>query len=167
MSDLVAYTVKSTARQMLPALRNILAKGKAYGSEIEAEEATLLNMRLFPNMLTLTRNVQNVTDVFVRGSARLADVDLPSFPDTETSFDQLIERLQRAQDFIEGLDDAALNAAETRQIHLELGPINVDWEGKFYLMSFILPNVYFHVTTAYDILRQAGVDIGKRDFLGM
>ncbi|MEL6324407.1 MAG: DUF1993 domain-containing protein [Pseudomonadota bacterium] len=167
MAGMMSYTVKTAGWQMLPALGKVLAKGKAHAGAIGADEAVLLTSRLYPNMLTLTRNVQNVTDVLVRGSARLADVDLPSFPDTETTFDDLIARLERASQFVEGLDDAAIDASESRKIQLELGPMNVEWEGKFYLTSFIMPNVYFHTTTAYALLRHQGVDIGKRDYLGM
>lgn len=167
MSTMMSYAVKSAAAQMLPALAKILAKGKAHAAAIGAEESALLASRLYPNMLTLTRNVQNVTDVLVRGSARLAGVDLPSFPDTETSFDELIERVERAKGLVEGLDDAAIDASETRMIHVPLGPMSADWEGRFYLTGFILPNLYFHITTTYGLLRHQGVDIGKRDYLGL
>ena len=167
MGGIMAYTVKSAAGVSLPALAGVLEKGKAHGEAIGAADCALLNARLYPNMLTLTRNVQTATDVLVRGSARLAGVDLPSFPDTEETFDQLIARVRRAPGFVSGLDEAAIDASETRKIALELGPLNVEWEGKFYLTNFIMPNLFFHMSTAYGLLRHQGVEIGKRDYLGM
>lgn len=147
-------------------LQNILAKGATYASERTIEDATILGLRLFPDMLHLARNVQVACDLSVRGAARLAGVDLPSFPDDEATIADLQARVAKARDFIAGIPAEKFDGAETREISLMAGQMPLKFHGKEYLADFVLPNVYFHATVVYANLRTVGVPVGKMDFLG-
>lgn len=118
-------------------------------------------------MFALVRQVQIVTDQAKNGSARLGGVEPPRFEDDETTIDQLKERLAKTLDFLKTLDPAQIDAAASREITFPLGPTRTGtMKGDDYLNHFVLPNFYFHLTTAYAILRQCGVEVGKMDFLG-
>jgi hypothetical protein len=125
-----------------------------------------LNFRLFPDMFPLTRQVQIATDQVTRGAARLADVDLPAFPDVETTFAQLIERTQNANAYVQAASAEAIDGRTDTVISIPIGGgQELPMPCSAYLSSFILPNLYFHAATAYNILRHNGVLLGKRDFL--
>ena len=151
----------------LNALSAILDKAAAYAAAKKIDPAVLLHSRLFPNMFDLTRQVQVAADNAKNGSARLAGVEAPRYEDNETTIDQLKARLARTVAYLKTLDPKQIDASADREIAFPLGPTNTGhMKGDDYLNHFVLPNFYFHLTTAYAILRHCGVDIGKRDFLG-
>jgi hypothetical protein len=148
-------------------LRAVLRKGEAFAAEKGIEPSVLLNSRLIADMLPLTRQVQIATDMATRGSARLAGTEPVSFPDTETDFAGLYARIDRAMDVVRGTDAAMLDGSESRAIDVPRrgrDPLRMD--GQSYLLQFLLPNLFFHASIAYAILREAGVALGKEDFLG-
>ena len=152
--------------QMLSSLSAVLDKAAAHAAARKIDPTVLLNTRLYPDMFPLVRQVQLTAD-FAKGiAARLAGVEVPKFPDTETSFDELKARLAKTADFLEGLKPAQIDGSEGREITLPIGGESMTFKGQPYLVNFGLPNLYFHATTAYAILRQCGVEIGKRDFIG-
>lgn len=151
--------------QMFTALQGILEKAGAHAKTHALDEAVLMNWRLFPDMFTMARQVQIATDIAGRGMARLAGAALPSNPDTETSFEALRARVVKAQAFIKDLDRAAIDANPQGEVSFPVGPETMTMKRQDYLLNFILPNVYFHVTTTYSILRSCGVPLGKGDFL--
>ncbi|MEL1265771.1 DUF1993 domain-containing protein [Pseudoxanthomonas putridarboris] len=148
-------------------LKHVLEKGQAHAQERGFDAGVLLQTRLYPDMLPLLRQVQNATDTAKFGAARLAGVESPKFDDDETSFAELYARLDRVIDYLGRFDEAAFAGSETRAITLPTrsrGELKFD--GRGYLLGFATPNLYFHVSTAYAILRHSGVPVGKRDFLG-
>jgi hypothetical protein len=150
----------------LTALSGVLGKGEAYAADKKIDPAVLLNLRLFPNMFTLTRQVQVASDHAKNGSARLAGIDPPRFEDNETTIEQLKARIAKTLAFLKTLDRKQLDGSADREITFPLGPAKGHMTGADYLNHFVLPNFYFHCTAAYTILRHIGVDIGKRDFMG-
>lgn len=151
----------------LKALSAILKKGANHAKAKNIDPQVLLQSRLFPDMFPLVRQVQIATDMSKGGAARLAGIDNPAFPDTETSFAELQERLERTIAFIKSVKSAQIAGAESRPVTLQLGRGPVSFaRGQDYLTGWVLPNVYFHVTTAYNILRHCGVELSKSDFLG-
>ncbi|WP_310423731.1 DUF1993 domain-containing protein [Chamaesiphon sp. VAR_48_metabat_135_sub] len=144
----------------------ILEKGAADAEARKIDPAVLLNSRLYPDMLPLVKQVQIVSDVARRGAARLAGLEAPAMADNETTFAELIDRLKKTNAYFATLTPAQIDGSETKAIALPMGKETMNFEGLPYLVSFILPNVYFHVTTAYNILRHSGVKLGKLDFLG-
>jgi len=151
---------------MLASLSAILDKAAVHAAARKIEPSVLLNTRLTPDMFPLVRQVQLAAD-FAKGAAgRLAGVELPKFPDEETSFAELTARIAKTVDFIETLKPAQIDGSESREITIPIGGQPYKFSGQNYLIGFALPNFYFHHTTAYAILRQCGVEIGKRDYLG-
>jgi hypothetical protein len=150
----------------LKALAAILKKGADHAKARGIDPAVLVNARLYPDMFPLTRQVQIATDMAKGGAARLAGVEMPSYPDTETSFPELQERIAKTIAFLKGIKPAQLEGSEGREIHLQMRMGAISFNGQYYLISWVLPNVYFHITTAYNILRHNGVELGKWDFLG-
>ncbi|HXX26498.1 MAG TPA: DUF1993 domain-containing protein [Pseudolabrys sp.] len=151
----------------LNALSGVLDKAAAFVAAKKVEPSVLLGYRLAPDMFALGRQVQVACDQAKNGSARLAGVEPPKFEDTETTIDQLKERVAKTVAFIKTLDTKAIDASVDREITFPLGASNKGhMKGGDYLNHFMLPNFYFHLTAAYAIIRHAGVDIGKRDFLG-
>lgn len=152
----------------LNALSTLLDKAQAYADAKKVDSTVLLNTRLFPDMFALTRQVQSVCDQAKNGSARLAGVDPPRYEDNEKTIAELKARIARTIDFVNGLDARSIDTAADREITFPLGPNNKGhMRGVDYLNHFVLPNFYFHLTTAYDILRHCGVEVGKRDYLGV
>ncbi len=148
-------------------LRHILEKGEAHARERGDDPAILLQARLYEDMLPLVRQVQIATDTAKFCPARLAGVESPRFEDVETTFDELYARLDAVADYLRTFDEAALQGSETRAVTLSTrtrGDLHFD--GRGYLFGFALPNLFFHVTTAYAILRHNGVPLGKLDYLG-
>jgi hypothetical protein len=151
----------------LNALSEVLDKAQAFAAAKKIDPAILLGTRLAPDMFALTRQVQIASDLAKNGMARLAGVEPPRYEDTETTIDQLKQRLAKTVAFVKTLDPNKIDAAADREITFPLGPTNKGhMKGDDYLNHFVLPNVYFHMTAAYAILRHCGVEIGKRDFLG-
>lgn len=149
----------------LHALDGILDKAAAYATAKKIDPAVLLASRLYPDMFDLTRQVQAVTDFAKAASARLANVVVPSFPDTEKTIPELKERIAKTLAFLETLKPEQMNGAETREFTIKVGPNDMTFKGIDYLLHFALPNFYFHASTAYGILRHNGLEIGKRDFM--
>lgn len=154
------------ATRALVNLAAVLKKGHALAQAKHVEDITLLQTRLVPDMLPLVKQVQIACDMATRGVARLAGVEPALFEDNETTFDQLQDRIARAIAYVKGFTPAQLDGSETRAVHLKLRSGELHFEGQAYLLEFVLPNLFFHSTTAYNILREAGTDLGKQDFLG-
>lgn len=144
----------------------ILAKGEAYAKSKAFDPSVLVGARLAPDMFPLSRQVQIATDIVKGGAARLANVEVPSYADDETTFEQLQARIAKTIAFLKTLTPAQIDGSEGRAIALKVGGQDLAFEGQAYLLGFVIPNLYFHVTTAYAILRHNGVDVGKKDFLG-
>jgi uncharacterized protein len=153
--------------KMLNNLSSILDKAERYASERKIAPEVLLNWRLAPDMFPLTRQIQIASDMAKGCAARLAGADVPSYADDEKSFPELKERIAKTLKFIQGFSAKDIDGSESRDISLTVGGQPIKFKGETYLVHFVLPNVYFHAATAYDIIRSVGVDIGKRDFLGM
>ena len=151
---------------MLKNLSAILDKAEAYAARHKIEPEVLLNWRLAPDMFALTRQVQIAADFAKGTTARLAGREVPKYADEEKSFAELKARIAKTVKFVEGFAPKDIDGSEARDISLTVGGQDMHFKGKPYLVHFALPNFYFHVTTAYDILRACGLEIGKRDFLG-
>ena len=150
----------------LGALSGILAKGAAHAEVRKILPEVFLTARLAPDMYALTKQVQVVSDMSKGTAARLAGVEAPSYPDDEKSFPELQARLAKSIDFIKGLPAAKFDGADTREIVLNFPTGAMTFSGKDYLCQFALPNIYFHMSMAYGILRHNGVGLAKMDFLG-
>ena len=154
-------------RRHLTALSGILDKAAQYAEAKKLEPGVLLQARLYPDMFPFVKQVQLSTNFANRGAARLAGVDVPSYTDDETSFDQLKARIARTLEFLSGLTPKQFEGAENKDLLVPMGAREpVPYTGGDYLLSFALPNFFFHVTTAYDILRHCGVELGKQDVMG-
>lgn len=152
--------------QTLKALDAILDKALEQADTRKIQPDVLLNARLAPDMLAFTRQIQLCCDFAKNAVARLSGGDNPHFPDEEKSFPELKERIAKTLAFLDGADGAALDAGLTRDVTFPRGPsATVTMSGEAYLTRFAIPNFYFHATTAYDILRENGFQIGKQDFL--
>lgn len=147
-------------------LSGIVQKGAAHAESRKIDHAVLITARLFPDMFPLSRQVQIVSDVARGGAARLAGEEVPKFEDNETSFPQLIARIDRTISYIEMFRREQIDGNEERKISFVAGGQSLNFTGLPYLTTFVLPNIYFHSATAYNILRHNGVDLGKMDFLG-
>lgn len=147
-------------------LAAILDKGLAYTQARKIAESVLLNSRLYPDMFPLLRQVQIATDTARSGAARLAGVEFPSYADEETTFAELNTRLRNTIGFLETLTAQQIDGSEDRTISWASRSTTRSMQGLPYLFNHLLPNVHFHVATAYNILRHNGVDVGKKDFLG-
>lgn len=152
--------------RMLGNLSAILHKAEAYAAERKIEPGVLLNARLAPDMYPLVRQVQIASDGVKGCAARLAGIDIPSYADSESSFAELQARIAKTQAFLGSVTAAQLEGSEGKSITLNFPGTELKFTGQEYLLHFVLPNFYFHLTTAYAILRHNGVDIGKMDFLG-
>lgn len=151
----------------LTSLASIVTKAEAHAEEHGIEHAALLNARLFPDMHGFIKQIQIASDTAKGGAARLAGVEIPSWEDDETSFADVRARIQKTLDFLAEIDPASLEGAESREVEIKYTGGSAKMDGKSHLLDFVLPNLYFHITTAYNILRHNGVVIGKRDYLGM
>jgi len=151
---------------MLTNLAHVLTKAEAWATERKIDPAVLLNDRLAPDMLAMKRQVQIATDHAKSAAARLGGVENPSFPDTEETFAELHARIAKVREFILNVPQAGFDGAEDRDITLKVGPQEMTFAGVQYLQGYSLPNFYFHMTTAYAILRHNGVPLGKADFFG-
>ncbi len=153
-------------QRMLTNLSGILNKAAAYAEARKVDPAVLLATRLFPDMLPLVRQVQIAADFAKGAGARLAGLEVPSFPDTEATFAELQSRLARTQEFLASLKPELIDGSEERPITIKGHGMEFHFKGIDYLTDFVLPNFYFHLTTTYAILRVSGLELGKRDFVG-
>lgn len=147
-------------------LRSILSKAEAYAEAKHIEPSVLLNARLYPDMLPLTRQVQIATDMAKGGASRLAAAEVPKYADNETTFAELTARIDKTMALLNSFSAAQIDGSEDRDITVPMRDHNLTFKGLPYLLDFVLPNLYFHVSIAFAILRHNGVEIGKKDFLG-
>ena len=147
-------------------LSAILTKAEAHAAAKKIDPSVFINARLAPDMFPLSRQIQIASDGVKGCAARLAGIDVPSFADTETTFAELQTRIAKTITFLQSVTAAHIDGSEERAISLKVGPRELSFKGQDYLLSFVIPNVYFHITAAYAILRHNGVEIGKMDFLG-
>ena len=154
-----------TFLQHLQALSGVLDKATAFAAQRKIEESVLLNLRLSPDMFPLVRQVRAATS-HAAGAGRLAGVELPKFADNEASFADLKQRIATTVDFLKGLKPSQIDGTEDKELTLTFGQNSRSFKGLGYILHFAMPNFYFHTTCAYAILRQAGAEIGKRDFMG-
>jgi hypothetical protein len=152
--------------QYLNSISAVLDKGAAFAESRKLDPAQLLQARLYPDMHPLVKQVQIFTDQATRGMSRLAGVEPPPFPDTETSFAELKARIQRAIAHVESFKPEQIDGSEGREIVMKTPRGDLNFKGKDYLLGFSLPNFFFHATATYAILRHVGVEIGKMDFMG-
>jgi hypothetical protein len=152
--------------RMLTNLAGVLAKGAAHAEAKKIDPVVLVNGRLFPDMFPLARQVMIVTDNAKGGAARLAGLEPPKYEDNESSFPELIGRIDKTVAFLKTFKPDQIDGSEERTITLKLGKETMTFQGLPYLLNLVLPNIYFHSVTAYNILRHNGVDVGKKDYLG-
>ena len=152
--------------RMFGNLSAILDKAVAHAEANRIDPAVLLEARLAPDMYPLPRQVQIATDSAKGCGARLAGIEVPSFEDNETTFPQLQARIAKTLGFLQGIDPARFEGSAERPVTLKLPGQELHLEGAVYLNAFVLPNFYFHLTTAYNLLRHQGVPLGKLDYLG-
>ena len=152
--------------RMLKNLQAIFDKAEAHANEHGVDLQTYVTARLADDMIPLSGQIQIATDGAKGVSARLAGQPLPSWPDDEVTWADLKTRLQKAIDYLATLSPEAFTGADTRTVTIKIGGNDTDLTGETYLLNRGLPNFYFHITTAYDILRHKGVPIGKKDYLG-
>ena len=154
-------------QQILGSLSGILNKAEAHCTSKNIKPEVLLSSRLYPDMLPLTRQIQLACDFASKSCARLTGSEVPVTQDTETSFEELRQRLAKASDYLSTFKPAQFDGAESRDVTFPAGPnAQMTLKGAQFATGFAFPNFYFHATTAHDILRHNGVEIGKRDFLG-
>jgi hypothetical protein len=167
MSQSIYDVTVPTLVRALNNLANVLDKARSHAESEKIDPAALLSMRLYPDMFALTRQVQIATDNAKGCIARLAQQEAPKFEDNESSFADLRARLEKTVGYIKSVDTRALEGAGERAVALKFPHRTLNFKsGWEYVLEFVMPNVYFHCATAYDILRHAGVKIGKGDFLG-
>lgn len=151
---------------MLNNLSAILEKAAVHAEAKKIDPAVLINSRLYPDMFALSRQVQIATDNAKGCVARLAGLEPPKYEDNEVSFPELIARLRKTTDYLAGFKPEQIDGSEEKTITLKFRDSSRTFVGMPYLLNYVLPNIYFHIVTAYAILRHNGVDIGKQDFLG-
>jgi hypothetical protein len=156
----------AVAKRVLGSLIAIIDKAEAHAANRKIEPNALLQARLAPDMFHFTRQVQAVTDQ-ARSLGRLAGVEPVKLENTEASFSDLKARIAKTLDFLDTLKREAVDEAADKTLSVPLGGQPMQINGADYLFNFVMPNLYFHATTAYDILRHNGVEVGKRDFLGI
>jgi hypothetical protein len=152
--------------RMLGNLSKILDKAAAYAEAKKIEPSVLINSRLAPDMYPLSRQVQIATDVVKACPARLSGTEPPSFPDNEASFPELQARIKKTIEFLNSIPAEKIDGSEEREVTLKIRGKETVLLGEPYLFGFVIPNLYFHITTAYAILRHNGLDLGKMDFIG-
>ena len=166
MSASLQDTAVPVFDSMLRNLSTLLDKAVAHAAARGSEASVLLQSRLAPDMFPLVRQVQIATDAAKFGVARLTGVEAPRFADDETTFEQLKARIEKTRAFVAGVPRQAFEGAETRRVEVPTRTSTYAFDGRTFLLHWAMPNFYFHVVTAYDILRHNGVEIGKRDYLG-
>ena len=152
--------------RMLTNLATILEKAAAHAEAKKIDPTVFINARLYPDMLPLARQIMIASDTAKGGAARLAGVEPPSYEDNETTFPELIERLRKTIAYLNTLKPGQIDGSEKKTITLKARGDTLTFEGMTFLLNRALPNLYFHVSTAYAILRHNGIDIGKKDYLG-
>ena len=147
-------------------LRAILEKAAAHAEAKKIAPSVLINSRLYPDMLPFSRQIQIATDNAKGAASRLAGIEPPKYEDNESTFLELVARIDKTIALLETFQPEQIDGSEDKTISLPMRDKTLTFKGQFYLLEYALPNIYFHVTTAYAILRHDGVEIGKQDFLG-
>jgi hypothetical protein len=147
-------------------LTHVLKKGEAHAKAKSVADEVLLQTRLIPDMLPLVKQMQIACDMASRGTARLAGAEPKSFEDNETTLEQVYARIDAVLAYITSFKPEQVDGSETREIVLKMRTGEMKFDGQTYLLHFLIPNLFFHCSTAYNILREAGTDIGKEDFIG-
>jgi hypothetical protein len=155
-----------TYLQYLGSLSKVLEKAAAHAEAKKIDPNALLHARLFPDMFPLIKQVQVACDHAKGGTARITGTEPPSFPDTETTFSELQARIAKTIEFVKSFKVEQFEGSEERDIELNIRGTKIPLKGHAFLLQFSLPNFYFHTTTAYNILRHNGIELGKRDFMG-
>jgi hypothetical protein len=151
----------------MQSLSGVIEKGRLHAESEKWDPAVVLSTRLYPDMFPLSRQIQVVSDQCKGGASRLAGIEPPKYPDTETTFAELKERLDKTVAFVKGIDPQKFEGADRRAVELKFPNNTLTFKnGWDYLLAFVLPNVYFHSSVAYGILRHYGVKLGKADFMG-
>jgi uncharacterized protein len=153
--------------QILGSLTKILTKAEAHCAAKNIAPEVLLGARLYPDMLPFSRQIQLVCDFAAKGCARLSHSEVPTTPDTEKTFEELRARLAKTIDYLKAFKPAQFEGADSRDVTFPVGPTTMTLKGQQFLNNFAFANFYFHAATAHGILRHNGVEIGKRDFLGV
>jgi uncharacterized protein len=154
--------------QILGSLSGLLTKAEAHCKARNIQPEVLLGARLYPDMFPLTRQIQTACDFAAKSCARLTHSEVPSTPDTEKSFNELKQRLANTIDYVKAFKPAQFDGADSREVTFPVGPSNtLTLKGQQFLNGFAFPNFYFHAAIAHGILRHNGVEIGKRDFIGV
>ncbi|MDO8962169.1 MAG: DUF1993 domain-containing protein [Methylophilus sp.] len=162
MYDITIPPLKKT----LTNLAQLLKKGEAYAIAKEVDPALLIESRLYIDMYPLKRQVQIATDMSKGAAARLAGIDIPVYEDNETTFEALQARIEKTIAFLDSVTPQQFEQSESKQVTITIRKVDIQFTGLDYLQKWVLPNVYFHVTTAYNIMRHQGVVLGKSDYLG-
>ncbi|MDQ0022965.1 hypothetical protein J2X90_000751 [Variovorax paradoxus] len=147
-------------------LTHVLEKSLAHAKANDIDPETLVDARLAPDMITLAGQIQRASDASKLGVARISGVTAPSFPDEEKTYDELLARIAKTQAFLSTVDRTLIDGQEERQVTIKARESEAHFTAQRYLLQFALPNFFFHVTTAYDVLRHKGMPIGKMDYLG-
>ena len=166
MTEILHTLTVPAFNKMLGALLPIFAKAKVYAAEKKFDESVLINARLAPDMFALARQVQIAAD-FAKGcAARLSETEIPKYADDEISFDALSARIEKTLAFVNSIDAEKYIGAQDRLVKISLGGLALEMDGTSYVREVVIPNVYFHLSMAYAILRHNGLVIGKSDFVG-
>ena len=167
MSVSIQHVAVTSIARGLKTLSSLLDKAKTHAETAGIDPDAYVSARLFEDMLPLSGQIQRASDTAKGAIARLAAVDAPAMADDEVTFAQLQARIAKTLAYVESVPASAFDGAERREIVVPAGPIKLSFSGLDYLLEFVLPNFQFHVVTAYDILRNQGVPLGKRDFLNL
>ena len=150
----------------LGSITKILKKAEAFCDARKLDKSVVLNLRTYPDMLTLTAQILIMCDQAKGCAARLSGTDIPSYPDVEKTFEEIYARIDKTVDFIKSIDAGKFEGAVTRMVKLKVGGKDVELNGSDYLNGAVWPNHYFHMATAHNLIRSIGVEVGKGDFLG-
>jgi hypothetical protein len=152
--------------RMLSNLIAILEKAESHCAQRKIDPAALIGFRFYPDMYPFSKQIQIATDAAKNGSAYLAGAEPPRSESVEQTFAELIERVKKTIDYVNGFSPEQIDGSEEREISIRRGETTLTYKGQEYLLNRVLPNFFFHITTAYDMLRHNGVELGKKDYLG-
>lgn len=156
----------ATMNRMLSNLDSIVSKAEAYADEMNIDPTVLLQSRLYPNMFNFIFQIQVTTDMAKSCAARLSGTEVPKWADDEQTFAEVHARIKKTRDYLATFKPEQFEGSESRDVEVKTRKGVMNFTGQSYLLGFVLPNFYFHMTTAYNLLRHNGLDIGKGDFLG-
>jgi len=165
MAVTMYYGSVPVMQQLLAGLNGVLDKAEAHATAKKWDPAVVLNTRFYPDMFTLARQVRQVCE-HAMAPARIAGIELPKNPDLDSTFAEMKARISRTADLLKSVQPAQMDGQEGKTITIPMGGQPREFKAQNYLYHVALPNFYFHTTTAYNILRHLGVELGKRDFMG-